>query len=154
MKRLILSLLILLPLAASAQKIEHDDETNQITVDGVHAFDVKKENCGWSGMDDCHFDVYDLSGKKVIRANYRSFNSAAEISRSNTHGTERYYEFIFLDSKQKAEVDYLSLKEKHLAKTIVKAGLIVDGKLNEKAVEEFVLVHGTRFSEKERRSMR
>ncbi len=140
-----------LPFITNAQKVKLDGKTNQITVDGVNSFKIDRSGCGW-GMPDCHFDVFDLDSNKVIRINYKEFKSPMERKASNPEGIVRYFEYIFLESKSKAEVEYLYMKEEKVAKDIVKNNLIVNGKLNGKAVEEFVLVHGTSFSERASRN--
>ncbi len=145
MKRVIVVIILMLPIALFAQKVKLGDKTNQVTIDGVNSFKIERSGCGW-GMPDCHFDVFDNDGNKVIRINYKEFKSPMERKASNPEGIVRYYEYIFLDSKSKAEIEYLYMKEEKVAKNIVKNNLIVDGKLNDKAVEEFVLVHGTDFS--------
>lgn len=145
MKRVIVVIILMLPIALFAQKVKLDDKTNQVTIDGVNSFKIERSGCGW-GMPDCHFDVFDNDGNKVIRINYKEFKSPMERKASNPEGIVRYYEYIFLVSKSKAEIEYLYMKEEKVAKNIVKNNLIVNGKLNDKAVEEFVLVHGTDFS--------
>jgi hypothetical protein len=75
-----------------------------------------------------------------------------ERKSSNPEGIVRYYEYIFLVAKTKAEVEFLYIKEEKVAKSILKNNLIVNGKLNDKAVEEFILVHGTAFSERASRN--
>lgn len=142
-------LLLCLPLVSLSQKVDLNSKTNEVTVDGVHSFNIERSGCGF-GMVDCHFDVFDTTGTKVIRINYRDFKSLVERQPSNPDGIVRYYEFIFLASKTKAEIEFMGIKEEKLAKTIVKNHLFNGGKLDEKAVEEFVLVHGTYFSTKAR----
>ncbi len=148
MKKILLLALLSLPILSNAQKIRHDSKTNQITVDGVYSFTVDRIDCTMGR--DCHFDVFDTAGNKVIRVNHREYKSLLERKASNPEGRVIYYEFIFLTSKTKAEIDYLGIKEIRIAEQIVKDKLIVDGKLDEKAVEEFVLVHGTPHSNRSR----
>jgi len=150
MKKIVLIIqIIIASFIVNAQKaeIKHDDKTNQVTVNGVISFKIERLECGF-GMLDCHFDVFDIDGNKVIRINYREFNSPVEISSSNPKGTVRYYEFIFLESKQKAEIKYAGISSEKVAKRIVSGNLIVNGKLDIKAVDEFVLTNGTPFSER------
>ncbi len=151
MKIILISILIVLPFITIAQKIKLDSKTNQVTVDGVNSFKIDRSGCGW-GMEDCHFDVYDIDSNKVIRINYKEFKSPMERKSSNPEGIVRYYEYIFLKSKTKAEVEFLYIKEEKVAKNILKNNLIANGKINETAVEEFVLVHGTAFSERAKRN--
>jgi len=138
-------LLLSLPLAALAQKVNVDKKTNMVTVDKVYSFKIDRFDCG-IGATNCHFDVSDTSGTKVLRINFREFKSFAERNASNPEGRIVYYEFVFLTSKTKAEINFVGGKEEKVAKAIVKNNLFLNGKLNEKAVEEFVLVNGTPFS--------
>ena len=149
LKKIILTVLIGLPILLNAQKlkIEYDDKTNNVSVNGEISFKIERFDCGF-GMVDCHFDVHDLDGNKVIRINYRQFNSPVERKAANPDGIVRYYEFIFLDSKQKAEIKYVGISSKKLANSIVTNKLIENGKLDKKAVDEFILINGTPFSER------
>lgn len=149
MKSILILLLLAIPFISSAQKtkVDYDDKTHQVTVDGTHAFNIERIDCGF-GMVDCHFDVFDKEGNRAFRINYRSFNSPVEVNASNPEGTVRYFEFIFLESKQKAEVKFVGISEKNMAKFIVSNNLMVDGHLDPKAVDEFVLTHGTPFAER------
>jgi hypothetical protein len=151
MKKIIFCFLFVLPCMLFAQKVKLDSKTNMVTVDAVNSFKIERSGCGW-GMPDCHFDVFDLDSNKVIRINYKEFKSPMERKASNPEGIVRYYEFIFLASKTKGEVEYMFIKEEKMAKSIVKYNLFTNGKLNDKAVEEFILVHGTDFSERAKRN--
>ncbi len=133
-------------LCLQAQKIEHDKKSNQVTIDGQAVFRLTRENCGFEV--DCHFEAFDADNNKVIRVNYKDFTSPSEISRSNPNGTVRYYEYLFLETKQRAEMDFFAISPKSIAKVIIANNLILNGKLNQKAVDEFVLVHGTPFAER------
>ena len=146
MKNLLL-LFLLIPALSFAQKVKHDKDTDMISIDGKESFKVVRDGCGM-GMPDCHFDVFDNSGKKVIRVNYRMFNSPMEVSKSNPNGTVRYYEFIFLESRQKCETRAAGIKEFRLAKFILKSELMVDGQLKKEAVDDFVFSQGTPFSDR------
>lgn len=131
----------------SPKKIKHEESNQHITIDGVHVFNVERIDCGFGAVD-CHYDVYDLAGKKVIRINVRDFNSPVEVSKSNPDGRVVYYEFIFLESKQKAEMEFAGAKEERVAKIIYQNKLITEGQLNVSAVDEFVLTHGTPFNDR------
>lgn len=132
---------------SQAQEVDFDKKTNMITVDGVNAFKVEREGCGF-GETGCHYDVIDLQGNKLFKVNYRDFNSPVEVSKANPNGTVRYLEFVFFGTKQKAEVDFPGIKCEKVGKIIVKNHLIVDGKLDPKAVDDFVFSSGTPFSER------
>lgn len=132
---------------AQKQDVQYQEETHLVLVDNKPCFKLEKVDCGFGAVD-CHFDVFDLTGKKVLRINLRDFNSPVEVSQSNPKGRVVYYEFIFLDSKQKTELDFMGMKSEKLAKSLVKYQLFTDGVLNSKSVDEFVLSHGTPYAER------
>lgn len=149
MKKIIITLFICIPFLLNSQKIEHDKKTNQVTIDGKDDFLLIRKGCVFD--EECYFEAYDRDSIKVMRINYRDFNSTSEISKSNPDGTVRYFEYIFLESKQKTEIDFYAMSPKSIAKTIVTNKLIVNGKLDQKAVDEFVLVNGTPFKDRVKR---
>lgn len=145
MNKILIILASLFPFHSISQNVDFDKKTKLVLVDGNPSFKIEKTDCGF-GMVECHFDIFDSTGKKQIRINFREFNSPVEVSQSNPKGNVTYFEYIFLESRQKAEVNFYNLKELKLAKDIVKNGLMKNGMLNKDAVDEFVLVHGTPFS--------
>ena len=146
MKNGLLAFLLLLAGFVSAQEVEFDKKTNFVSVEGKNSFKLVREDCGFS--TDCHFEAFDMDNNKVFRITLRSFNSPVEISKSNPQGNVNYYEFVFLGTQQKAEIEYMGLNPKIVAKTIVKNDLFLDGKLNQKGVDEFILIQGTPFKER------
>lgn len=138
MQKLILLILICLPFLSNAQKVEYDKKTQFVSVDGVNCF--KMAQTSYTDPD-FHTDIFDLEGNKVLRINYHGYTSLA--------GTKvTYEEFIFLDSKQKAELDGIGYLTKQIAKFIANNHFFVNGKLDTKRVDEFVLVHGTPFKDR------
>lgn len=147
MRFLFVITLAILPVLAFAQKPKYDEKTKMVSLDGKDLFKLDRIGCGF-GMVDCHYDIYDLQDNKIFRINFREFNSPVEVSSNNPKGRVTYFEFIFLASRQKAEVEELGIKQEKVAKMIIANNLIKDGKLDEKAVDEFILVNGTPFSER------
>lgn len=137
MKNLIVVLFLCLPLWMQAQNIEYDKKTKFVSVDGVNCFKIVQSRYT---DPDFHTDIFDLEGNKVIRINYLTYTTLTE------KGT--YEEFIFFDSKQKAEIDGVGYLIKQVAKFVVSSKFFVDGKINPKAVDEFVFVHGTPYRDK------
>lgn len=80
--------------------------------------------------------------------NYKSFNLIVERSKINPEGTVRYLQFIFRESRQKAEYDSYVIKQKRIANIIVRNNIILVGELNNDAIEKFLLVNGTESSER------
>lgn len=143
MKTIFSFLFLLFVSVASAQKTEvtWDEESHFATVNGMDAFKIERFDCGFGAVD-CHYDVWDLSGNKVMRINLRDYNSVTQISKSNPQGRVVYYEVIFLPTREICEVDFSGIKTEKVARMIGKAQLFQDGALNLRAAEEFVLVHG------------
>ncbi len=147
MKKMFFYLLLCSPLVCLSQKVEFNKKTKEVTVDGVHSFNIDATGCGLA-FDDCHYEIFDTTGAKVIRINYREFKSFVERNQANPQGIVRYYEFIFFTSKTKAEIEYTDLSKVALAKLILKNNLVSAGKINDKAVGEFVFANGTPFSQR------
>ncbi|MFT6923148.1 MAG: hypothetical protein ACJA1C_002158 [Crocinitomicaceae bacterium] len=145
MKLFLLSTTLLFTSFLYSQTPEYEKKTNKVKLDDVHLFDLIR-TC--DNGQNCRFEIFDLSGKKIIRINHRSFKSLVEKTDTNPDGTVRYLEFIFLESGQKAEYDSSVIKQKRVAKLVVTNNLIKDGVLNEEAMNEFILVNGTPFSER------
>lgn len=80
--------------------------------------------------------------------NYKSFNLIVERSKINPEGTVRCLQFIFRESRQKAEYDSYVIKQKRIANIIVRNNIILVGELNNDAIEKFLLVNGTESSER------
>ena len=143
----IVLVLIFLSFAGFGQKIDYDKKTQFITIDGVNAFMMEKEGCGFADAN-CYYNVSDTTGHRLFRVYYRDFKSSVEISRANPQGIVRYIEFVFTETKQKAEVEFPGVKCEKIGKVIVKNQLIKDGKLDPKAVDDFVFTSGTPFSDR------
>ena len=143
MKTFFSFLFLLFVSVASAQKteVEWNEDSHIASVNGIDAFKIEKFDCGFGAVD-CHFDIFDLSGNKVMRVNLRDYNSVMQVSKSNPQGRVVYYEVIFLPTREICEVDFAGIKTEKVARMIGKAQLFQDGALNLKAAEEFVLVHG------------
>ena len=145
MKHLLFLATLLFGISAYAQDIEYDKKTFEVTADGTHVFSIERE-CDHG--TNCRFHVSDVNGKEVLLIRYQMFNSLVERSQANPNGTVRYLEFIFLESEKKAEYDSSVINPKQVAKLVHKNGLFVNGELDATAVDQFVLINGTKFSER------
>jgi len=149
MKRVVLFLSLLLPLFGFSQDVDFDKKTNEITIDGKPTFKIDRQGCGFGDIE-CYYKVLDLNGKFLFRANMREFNSPVEVSQANPKGRVIYLEFVFPETKQKAEIVFPGIKSEKVGKVIVKNGLIKEGALDQKAIDDFVFNAGTPFSERVR----
>jgi hypothetical protein len=147
MKHFFLFAISLMPFLGFTQDVDFDKKTNEITVDGKPVFKVDREGCGFGDID-CVYKILDLQGKFLFRANMRQFNSPVEVSQANPKGRVVYLEFVFPETKQKAEVVFPGIKSEKIGKVVVKNNLIVDGVLDKKAVDDFVFNAGTPYSDR------
>jgi hypothetical protein len=147
MKHFFLFAISLMPFLGFTQDVDFDKKTNEITVDGKPVFKVDREGCGFGDID-CVYKILDLQGKFLFRANMRQFNSPVEVSQANPKGRVVYLEFVFPETKQKAEVVFPGIKSEKIGKVVVKNNLIVDGVLDQKAIDDFVFNAGTPYSDR------
>lgn len=147
MKKLFLICLMALPVITFSQDVDFDKKTNEILVDGKPAFKIDRQGCGFGDID-CYYKILDLQGKMLFRANMREFNSPVEVSKANPKGRVIYLEFVFPESRQKAEIDFPGIRSEKVGKVIVKNGLIKDGAMDQKAIDDFVFNAGTPYSER------
>lgn len=141
MKKILLGLFLLSPLLSQAQKVNYDKKTNVVTVDGVKSFNIVRDGCGFMEAE-CFFDVMDNEGKREIRITYKTFKDMRTADKSNPEGTIGYGEFVFFATKQKAQTRLFYTKADKMAEFVAKNKLFANGKLDPKAVDDFVLVYG------------
>ena len=139
MKLLAVCLLTIMPFISNAQKVDVDKD-DMITVDGVKYAGIKKEGCGMFDAV-CQFTVKNLSGKTVLIIKVNAIEGAVPKVPSNPTGRVTYADFIFLESKQKGQLDRFAMKTEKMAKIIVKAGLFADGNLSTEAIDNFILIN-------------
>jgi hypothetical protein len=145
MKKIFSVLALFLSLQTFAQKVDVDDN-DMITVDGVKYAKIERDGCGFA--QNCQFKVYDTTGKLQIVIKFEDYNDPTKAQASNPKGRVTYFEFVFLESKQKAETDAVGIKSIKVAKFIVKNELFLNGMLNPTAVDNFVLVNEPSFSKR------
>ena len=139
--------MILVPFIGLSQKVKYNKDTHMISIDGKEEFKIEKSGCGL-GTPDCHFDIHNLKSEKVIRVNYRTYQSPVYKTEANPNGKVQYFEYIFLKSGGKAEAECLGLRPEKVAKFLWKNDLLKNGDLDEAAAKQFALVHGTPYSQR------
>jgi hypothetical protein len=146
MNKLILTtVFVTAALFAVAQKIEV--KKNRVLADKKPYLLFEKDGCKALGGVNCTYYISDTSGSREIAVNYRTYEDPLKRTTANKSGTVDYYEVIFLKSKQMAEIGAeIFGSEKALMTKLVKGRLFANGTLNNAAVDEFVLVNGTTFS--------
>jgi hypothetical protein len=120
----------------SAQKIDY--KNNIISVDGKEIAKVNKikdhETFGLTST----FELYSMSGKKLVIAAY-----ASEYDRDHSTNMTFYYRFTFLTTNQVGIFSISKLGgEKSFAKLIGAAGVIVNDDLDAAKVKEFIAMKG------------
>ncbi|HNI04118.1 MAG TPA: hypothetical protein PL010_05755 [Flavobacteriales bacterium] len=132
-------------LPTAAQKYDQKKGSEMVTKDGVDFLRIETKGCGFSPM--CSFNVYDAEGNKVIIVTVENFKDPAAVNQSNPEGIVRFSTYSFPTLDKQAEYAMFRIKAEKVAKEIDSNELILDGKLNEEAVNAFVLVHGMKFSQ-------
>lgn len=130
---------------ATAQKYDQAKDSDMVTKDGKDYLKVETKGCGFDAT--CTHYVYDATGTKVIIVTIDSFKDPAEVKQSNPNGNVTFSTYIFPTLDKRAEYAYVRGKAEKLVKDIDSNDLIIDGLLNEEAVNEFVLINGMRFSQ-------
>jgi hypothetical protein len=143
--RIIFLLLFIVPFICAAQDTKIDKKTGLVTVNGQSAFRFEKDGCGFAAGV-CNYDVYDTTGTRVLRILMKTQRSRSLMTAENPAGEVTYFQFLFLKTKQTADVTDLMAFEKYMIPFIVKNKLFAKGMLDESRVEEFVLLHGSPFS--------
>lgn len=143
----LLSLLLALGTAipANAQKYDQAKDSDMVTKDGVDFLRIATQGCGFGAI--CSHTVYDAAGNKVIIVTVESFKDPAAVNQSNPNGNVSFSTYTFPTLSKQAEYPYVRAKAKKVAMDIDSNELIRDGKLNEEAVNTFVLVNGMKFSQ-------
>ena len=149
MKQLVTALILMASLATFAQKektdLDYDKKTGIVSVNEAPVFkvDEEKSNTEPGGKD---YTIKSLDGKNLILLVIHSYKDWHEVSKYNPDGRVNYYTVRFFDEKKSTcEIGYDFFKKE--MKKIHTADLIKDGKLDDSAVEIFVMKNGTKFSD-------
>ncbi|MBL7723633.1 MAG: hypothetical protein JNK27_05765 [Chitinophagaceae bacterium] len=134
----------MIQLPSVAQKVEVKE--GKILLDTREYAAIKKEGCGFNTV--CQVELFDTSGKKEIVIVARKLQDWQRRSSGNPQGYVYYLEFIFLGSGQKAETANMSFKLEKMASFIVKHNFFKEGRINNEAANEFVLINGCKYSNK------
>lgn len=148
MKKILLLLVLsaIFPTISMAQKVKISIENDTVYINGKSEFILDLVSA--ASFD---FRLKTLDGTQVAYLQFNDFYDSKEISSGNPKGRVTYFEFTFLESGLKCETSNLGMK-KAIAKFIYENGLIQNNQLNEKAVKDFVLIQGTKYSEQKRNS--
>lgn len=125
---------------AQKQKVTVDDDT--IKVDGHNYAIIEKK----SGLA-FDFTIKSLDGKEQIFFKMLEYNDPQEVNSGNPKGRVTYFEVTFLNSGNKCEVMCPGTK-KGTAKIVVENALIKDNAVDPDAEKKFILINGTKYSER------
>jgi hypothetical protein len=90
-----------------------------------------------------------LEGKEVAFFKWYSIKDKNSISPSNPEGRITYYDVTFYESGLKCEMDANHTK-KSLVRELHSHNMVFENQVNQESIKSFVLIHGTKFSEKTR----
>ncbi|MBS1643625.1 MAG: hypothetical protein JST36_01175 [Bacteroidetes bacterium] len=151
MKRIyLLTSALVLSLNIWAQSV--DVENDEILEAGQAIARIEKEGCG-AFSHSCNFYISDLSGSQLITVVGADLKDPDRASSGNPDGKVSFLRISFTGRDEIAEIRNPSLmatRAKDVAKSIIKAKLIKDGKLDESAVNNFIRANGTRFTDREK----
>jgi hypothetical protein len=148
--------IFLLPLmvfatTVNAQKIRYDRKTLQVTSDGQYVCSIEKIKKG-KIVQKISFDIFDKNGDKVIQVNWiEAYDLKKRICipsppngfpTGNPFGRTVCYEFVFLATQQRAEIDYVGMQCGNIASILIKNGIFADGLLDINSVQQFVKTTG------------
>lgn len=137
MKKLTLFLLFAFAISAlHAQKYEYNDGV--LSIDGTDVARITKtkdqENMGLTST----FELVSMDGETLVIAAW-----AGEFEQDPGNNMDHFYRLTFLTANQIGIFTVSKLgSEKSFAKLIGKSGIFVDGKLDEKKVQEFIAKKG------------
>lgn len=136
------TLLLIVALSASAQKVEVDKKTGLVTVDGQPSFHlVAKKKVLWQS----DYALENLDGKELAYLKAEEGEKWNNATRSYEKST--FYGITFTQSGNYCQIrDYNSLSViKSLAKEIAAARLVQNGAISPEAEQKFVVMHKGQF---------
>lgn len=142
----IILILLLVTFNANSQKKDIKVKDDIVTVDGTAVFKMTSVELGNLTT------IYNLQGERLIVFTYQTYNDEAKKSQANPSGAVRYLDVTFLnEAMDKCEIRVET--KKGIAKQVIDNELIDEnGKLNDKMIQQFVRIHGTKFSDNKKTS--
>lgn len=151
MKKLtLIATLLGLSMGVWAQKA--DVKNDKVLSDGKAIAQIKRDGCKVLSPS-CQFYISNLDGESLITIAALDMIDPLKVSSTNEDGKVRYLRLSFTGFDGVAEIQnpaLLNTRSKDVVKSIVKAGLIKDGQLDEKAVANFINAHGVQFSDRQK----
>ncbi len=117
-----------------AQDVEYKKGMIQVDGKDYAKVEVTKQNFGLTKL----FDVFSISGEKIIIA-----APATEFEADKNDNSYLFYRFTFLTANQVGIFKVSSLsQEKSFAKLVGGSGILVNDKVDESKVKQFIATHG------------
>lgn len=146
MKSFLASLFILIATISFGQKSKIDVKKDVISVNGTPVFQLVNT------PDLQGFFLKDLNDKKLAVFNMLTYYDRSRVNDANPKGSVSYFDVTFMnDAMDKCEMRVLGLR-KNLAAYLLEYDVIKDGQLNPDGVQQFIKIHGTKFSDEKNRS--
>lgn len=138
-KTLCVLLVLMVSVAAFAQKKVYTFEDDVLAVDGVPVFKLEKQKSqSYYGYNDLILNS--LDGKKLAFMRFEQFADPKAVG-----GKTSYYEVTFLNTGAKTETLWF-VKVSKMAENLAKGELVKDNALDDEKVDEYVLINGNQFS--------
>lgn len=141
---------LLFTLSTFAQKAEVKGD--KILSGGKAIATIEKDGCG-ALSPTCSFYINDLDGNSLITVTALDMIDPTQSNAGNAEGKVRFLRYSFTGFDGVAEIRnpaMMATKPKDVAQSIVKGGLIKDGKLDDVAVRNFIKVNGTRYTDRQK----
>ena len=98
------------------------------------------------------YTIYNLQGEKLIYLIAQEYFDVNAQSSSNPKGSIKYFDVTFMDeSMNKCEIPIIGMKTA-IAKEILQSGLVKDGELSDREIQQYVQIHGTKYSDGKNKS--
>jgi hypothetical protein len=128
-----------------AQNFRIDKKTGLVSVGGKPAFRFERDGCSL-GDGICGYDVFDTAGTRVLRILMKTQQSYRLVTRENPKGEVTYFQFLFVQSKESADVSSVMGWERSMISFILGNKLFRNGLLDKERADEFLLLYGAPYS--------
>ncbi len=98
------------------------------------------------------YTIYNLKGEKLIYLIAQEYFDVNAQTSSNPKGSIKYFDVTFMnENMNKCEIPIIGMKTA-IAKEIIQSNLIKDGQLNDKEIQQYIQIHGTKYSDGKNKS--
>lgn len=132
-----------------SQKVKFELKKDTVWVETSPYFTMDKISTGAGWFD---FSLKEMSGREFAYVRTLSYVNYSHPEASKNNGNVYYFDFRFFDFDLTCEVRCMPpVLAKGVAKLVVQNHLIKDGKADEAAIKRFCQIHGTRYTDDQRR---